>query len=62
MVEKFNSKLLEVVIQERGSESWEWRVHLNGRVLVCGFETSRLEASFAGNDAMFLILQSGRNL
>jgi hypothetical protein len=62
MAKKSNGKLLEVVVIERDRTSWEWQVESNGKLLVCGFEKTQLEARFAGNDAMFLILASGRNL
>jgi hypothetical protein len=62
MAKKSNGKLLEVAVIERDPTSWEWQVEYNGRILVCGFEKTKLEARFAGNDAMFLILASGRDL
>jgi hypothetical protein len=61
MFELSHSKLLEVVVVGRNSNSWEWQVQSSGRVLVCGLEKTRVEARFAGNDAMFLILAAGRN-
>jgi hypothetical protein len=59
MVEK-RTKLLEVIVVDRSRYSWEWQVRCGDNVLVCGFESTRLGASFAGNDALFLILASGR--
>jgi hypothetical protein len=62
MAKNSNGKLLEVAVIERDRASWEWQVEHNGTILVCGFEKTKLEARFAGNDAMFLILASGRDL
>jgi hypothetical protein len=59
MIEK-QPKLLEVLVR-RDSALWEWQFQSCGRILVCGFEKTRLEARFAGNEAMFLMLASGRD-
>ena len=61
MAEKSRSTLLEVVIQEHDIASWEWRVCSGPDLLVCGYESSRVAASFAGHDRLFLILALGWN-
>ena len=59
MPQKSGTKLLEVKIDAVGVTSWEWRVCLGSDVLICGFESSRVAASFSGYDAMFQMLASG---
>jgi hypothetical protein len=61
MVETFSTALLEVDVVQRDVASWEWRVRSGDDVHVCGFEQTQLAARFAGNDARFLILASGRH-
>jgi hypothetical protein len=61
MAQKARTGLLEVTIVGRSAASWEWQVHSGPEILICGFESTRLAASFAGNDALFLILASGWN-
>jgi hypothetical protein len=59
MTQKPPTKLLDVVVDERGPEFWEWRVYSGRNLLLSGFESSRLAARFAGNDTLFLLLASG---
>jgi hypothetical protein len=59
MAEKYRTRVLEVEIIGRGPASWEWRLLAGREVLVCGFESTRVAASFAGYDAMFLALAAG---
>jgi hypothetical protein len=58
MIEK-PPNLLEMVVR-RNSALWEWQVQSCGRISVCGFEKTHL-GYFAGNEAMFLMLPSGRD-
>jgi hypothetical protein len=60
MAERYRTRLLEVSVVAHGAASWEWQVESRGDVLVCGFETTPIGVRFAGNDALFLILASGR--
>jgi hypothetical protein len=62
MDEISHSPLLEVDVVQQDVASWEWRVYSGDDVHVCGFEKTKLAARFAGNDARFLILASGRYL
>jgi hypothetical protein len=48
-----------VVVDELRPAFWEWRVNCGPELLLCGFESSRIAARFAGNDAVFLLLASG---
>lgn len=57
MAQKYRT--LEVVVNERGPAFWEWKVNSGPELLLCGFESSRIAAQFAGNDTMFLLLASG---
>ena len=59
MTQDTRSRLLEVVVINRGRQSWEWQVLAGDQVLVVGSETTRIAAQFAGNDAMFLALVAG---
>jgi hypothetical protein len=52
------TKLLEVVIVERSTSSWEWHVLFGTEVLIEGFESTHTGARFAGYDALFQILAS----
>jgi hypothetical protein len=56
MTQDTHSKLLEVVVINRSSQSWEWQVWAGGQILVVGFESTRVAAQFAGNDARFFWL------
>jgi hypothetical protein len=56
---KATTKLLEVTVTATGLASWEWQLARGDEVLVVGFESTRLAASFAGNDALFLALAEG---
>jgi hypothetical protein len=53
------TKLLEVTVTARGAASWEWQLSRSDEILVVGFENTRMAASFAGNDALFLALADG---
>jgi hypothetical protein len=56
---KATTKLLEVTVTAIGQASWEWRLSRSDEVLVVGFESTRMAARFAGNDALFLALAEG---
>jgi hypothetical protein len=56
---KATTKLLEVTVTAKGAGSWEWRLSPSDEVLVVGFESTRMAANFAGNDALFLALADG---
>ena len=56
---KATSKLLEVTVTALGAASWEWRLSRADEILVVGFESTRMAANFAGNDALFLALAEG---
>jgi hypothetical protein len=55
-----SSLLLEVDIVPRDITSWEWSVSAGDNVHAGGFAETRLAARFAGNEARFRILGSGR--
>lgn len=65
MAEKCRTQLLEVAILDRTGDrkgfSWEWQIRAGDKLIVCGYEATRSGASFAGNDALFLLLASGWN-
>jgi hypothetical protein len=56
---KPTTKLLEVTVTARGETSWEWQLSRSDQVLVVGFESTRMAANFAANDALFLALACG---
>jgi hypothetical protein len=60
MTQNTRSKLLEVVVVNRSSNSWEWQVWAGDEILVAGFESTLIAARLAGNDARFLSLAEGR--
>lgn len=60
MTQDTHSKLLEVVVINRSSNSWEWQVWSGDEILVAGFESTLIAARIAGNDARFLSLSEGR--
>jgi hypothetical protein len=56
MTQKSRNKLLEVIVTKSSEQSWEWKVMAGEEIMVIGFESTRLEARVAGNDALFLTL------
>jgi hypothetical protein len=62
MTQNSRTNLLEVVVTKSSEQSWEWKVMAGEEILVVGFEPTRLGASVAGNDALFLALTSGWNV
>jgi hypothetical protein len=62
MTQKSRTKLLEVIVTKSSEQSWEWKVVAGEEIVVVGFESTRLGASIAGNDALFLALTSGWNV
>jgi hypothetical protein len=56
---KATTKLLEITVTAIGPASWEWQLSRGDEVLVVGFESTRVAANFAGNDALFLTLADG---
>jgi hypothetical protein len=61
MPQKLRTRLIEVSVSQLGRHAWEWCTHSDGEVLVRGVEKTQVAASFAGYNAMFLILASGWN-
>jgi hypothetical protein len=59
---KARTKLLEVTVTAIGPASWEWQLARGDEVLVVGFESTRMAANFAGNDALFLALAGASKL
>jgi hypothetical protein len=54
------SIMLDVVISDRGSTRWEWRVcDRLGTTIMNGFESSRRAAKYRGDRALFALLASG---
>jgi len=52
--------MYEVVIIEHGPRMWEWNVcDSSGRLIVVGWETTRAEARYRGNRALFTLLLGG---
>jgi hypothetical protein len=52
--------VLEVLITERSSTKWEWRVcDCQGTTIMGGFERIRPAAKYRGNRALFLLLSTG---
>jgi hypothetical protein len=62
MTQKSRTKLLEVIVTKSSEQYWEWKVTAGEEIMVIGFESTRLGARVAGNDALFLALTSGWNL
>jgi len=55
--------MYEVVIIQHGPKKWEWRVcDSSGRCIIVGWETTRAEARYRGNRALFTLLLGGRPL
>ena len=54
-MEKYRSRMLEVVVTADQPPRWEWQVRSNGTMIANGF------AKFEDNRAMFLLLASGWN-
>ena len=61
MTQETRTPLLEVVVVNRSPQSWEWQVWSGDEILVVGFESTRIAAQFAGNDARFLSLAGRKN-
>jgi hypothetical protein len=61
MTQETRTPLLEVVVINRSPQSWEWQVWSGDEILVVGFESTRIAAQFAGNDARFLSLAGRKN-
>jgi hypothetical protein len=59
MSEISRSTMLDVSVALRESGKWEWQVKNSGAVFMNGFEVGRVEASFAGYNALFMLLASG---
>lgn len=56
----FASSMFEVVIIERGPARWEWQVcDSDGVQIMHGRETTRAEARYQGNRALFTLLVGG---
>jgi hypothetical protein len=53
------STMLEVSVAVHKSRKWEWQLKNNSSVFMNGFEDGRIEASFAGYQAMFMLLATG---
>jgi hypothetical protein len=51
--------MLEVSVAVHKSRKWEWQLKNNSSVFMNGFEDGRIEASFAGYQAMFMLLATG---
>ncbi|MGE5158878.1 MAG: hypothetical protein ACM3OF_12115 [Gemmatimonas sp.] len=53
--------MLEVVLTKRGRARWEWRVCVcdsSGKTIMGASETSRPEAKYQGERALFLLLMT----
>jgi hypothetical protein len=61
-MEKYRSRMLEVVVTADQPPRWEWQVRSNGTMIANGFADEREKAKFEGNRAMFLLLAAGWNL
>ena len=49
--------MLEVILTKRGRARWEWRVlDLSGQTIMGASESSRAEAKYQGERALFLLL------
>jgi hypothetical protein len=49
--------MFEFVLRKRGRTRWEWRVcNSAGRAIMHGWETSRAEARYKAERALFLLL------
>ena len=60
-MEKYRSRILEVVVTADQPPRWEWQVRSNGTMIANGFADEREKAKFEGNRAMFLLLAAGWN-
>jgi hypothetical protein len=60
-MEKYRSRMLEVVVIADQPPRWEWQVRSNGTMIANGFSNDRETAKFDGYSAMFLLLASGWN-
>jgi hypothetical protein len=60
-MEKYRSRMLEVVVTADQPPHWEWQVRSNGTMIANGFANDREMAKFDGYSAMFLLLASGWN-
>jgi len=60
-MEKYRSRMLEVVVTADQPPRWEWQVRSNGTMIANGFADEREKAKFEGNSAMFLLLAAGWN-
>jgi hypothetical protein len=60
-MEKYRSRMLEVVVTADQPPRWEWQVRSNGTMIANGFADEREKAKFEGNRAMFLLLAAGWN-
>jgi hypothetical protein len=60
-MEKHSSRILEVMVTPDKPPRWEWQVTSNGEMIANGFEDGRIEATFEGYNAMFLLLAAGWN-
>ena len=61
MSQESRTKLLEVTVSNPSEHSWEWKVVAGEEIMIVGYESSRLAARVAGNDALFHILAAGWN-
>jgi hypothetical protein len=49
--------MFEVMLKKRGRTRWQWQVcDRAGKVIMQGFEDSRLAAKYRGERALFLLL------
>ena len=54
---QFAPAMFEVVLKRRGRTRWQWQVcNRAGKVIMQGFEDSRLAAKYRGECALFLLL------
>ena len=49
--------MFELVVKNHRGNKWEWQVcDRGGKVIMSGFESSRLAARYRGQSALFLLL------